>query len=94
VANESKPSDPGSRSVGEASTWRQPPGTVIWAEIVAASATIPAQIDHWHDSRVRRPRTEPGDGHGVFNKAVDQWLPDVLRFLQRWLSSTESRGTV
>jgi dienelactone hydrolase len=28
----------------------------------------------------------PGDGHGVFNKAVDLWRPDVERFLARWTS--------
>ena len=28
----------------------------------------------------------PGDGHGVFNKAVDLWRPDVERFLSRWAS--------
>ena len=27
----------------------------------------------------------PGDGHGVFNKAVDLWRPDVARFLNRWV---------
>jgi len=26
----------------------------------------------------------PGDGHGIFNKAVDLWRPDVERFLSRW----------
>ena len=54
-----------------------------------------AARDKPHETRIYgRLGTEPGDGHGVFNKAVDQWLPDVLRFLQRWLSSTESRATV
>jgi len=28
----------------------------------------------------------PGDGHGVFNKAVDLWRPDIERFLARWTS--------
>jgi len=27
-----------------------------------------------------------GDGHGVFNKAVDLWRPDIERFLSRWTS--------
>ena len=39
-----------------------------------------------HETRIYgRLGTESGDGHGVFNKAVDQWLPDVTRFLARWL---------
>jgi dienelactone hydrolase len=39
-----------------------------------------------HETRIYgRLGTEPGDGHGVFNKAVEQWLPDVTRFLARWL---------
>ena len=28
----------------------------------------------------------PGDGHGVFNKAVTLWRPDVERFLGRWVT--------
>ena len=44
-----------------------------------------------HETRIYgRLGTEPGDGHAVFNNAVDQWLPDVLRFLQHWLSTAES----
>jgi carboxymethylenebutenolidase len=40
-----------------------------------------------HETRVYgRIGTDPGDGHGVFNKAVDWWLPDVLRFLSRWVN--------
>jgi len=27
----------------------------------------------------------PGDGHGVFNKAVGLWRPDLDRFLSRWV---------
>jgi dienelactone hydrolase len=39
-----------------------------------------------HETRVYgRIGTEPGDGHGVFNKAVDWWLPDVVRFLDHWV---------
>ena len=26
-----------------------------------------------------------GDGHGVFNNAVDVWRPDIERFLSRWV---------
>ena len=45
-----------------------------------------------HEVRIYGPLGEtPGDGHGVFNKAVEQWLPDVVRFLDRWLSPTANR---
>ena len=40
-----------------------------------------------HETRIyERIGSEPGDGHGVFNKAVDLWQPDVTRFLAQWLS--------
>ncbi len=29
--------------------------------------------------------TAHGDGHRVFNKAVDLWAPDARRFLTRWM---------
>lgn len=39
-----------------------------------------------HETRIYgRLGSEAGDGHGVFNKAVDLWLPDVTRFLAHWL---------
>jgi dienelactone hydrolase len=39
-----------------------------------------------HETRIYgRIGTERGDGHAVFNKAVDWWLPDVVRFLRRWV---------
>ena len=45
-----------------------------------------------HEIRIYGPLgSEPGDGHGVFNKAVDRWLPDVVTFLERWLGRVSSR---
>jgi hypothetical protein len=39
-----------------------------------------------HETRVYGPiGTERGNGHGVFNNAVDVWAPDVRRFLDRWM---------
>jgi dienelactone hydrolase len=35
----------------------------------------------------------PGDGHGVFNKAVELWRPDVERFLSRWVSTVGCLAT-
>jgi hypothetical protein len=38
------------------------------------------------ETRIYQPLgTERGNGHGVFNKAVDLWSPDVRRFLERWV---------
>jgi dipeptidyl aminopeptidase/acylaminoacyl peptidase len=40
-----------------------------------------------HEVRIYGPiGTAPGEGHGIFNIAVELWLPDVLRFLRRHLS--------
>ena len=42
-----------------------------------------------HETRVYGPiGTERGNGHGVFNNAVDLWAPDVRRFLTRWMAPT------
>jgi dienelactone hydrolase len=41
-----------------------------------------------HETRIYQPiGTGPGDGHGVFNNAVELWSPDVRRFLDRWMGS-------
>ena len=39
-----------------------------------------------HETRVYGAiGTEPGDGHAVFNNAVELWAPDVRRFLSHWM---------
>jgi carboxymethylenebutenolidase len=43
-----------------------------------------------HETRIYEPiGTERGDGHGVFNNAVELWSPDVGRFLARWMQEVE-----
>ncbi len=45
-----------------------------------------AALEKQHETRIYQPLgTERGNGHGVFNKAVDLWSPDVRRFLARWV---------
>jgi dienelactone hydrolase len=45
-----------------------------------------AALEKQHETRIYQPLgTERGNGHGVFNKAVDLWSPDVRRFLGRWV---------
>jgi dienelactone hydrolase len=45
-----------------------------------------AALEKHHETRIYQPLgTERGNGHGVFNKAVDLWSPDVRRFLGRWV---------
>ena len=48
-------------------------------------ATLAANGKPHQSAIYDRLGTEPGDGHGVFNKAVRWWLPDVVRFLERWV---------
>jgi dienelactone hydrolase len=41
-----------------------------------------------HETRIYQPiGAQRGDGHGVFNKAVSLWKPDVERFLARVLET-------
>jgi dienelactone hydrolase len=45
-----------------------------------------ASLGKPHEIRIYPPiGTERGNGHGVFNNAVDLWSPDVRRFLARWM---------
>ena len=45
-----------------------------------------ARLGKPHETRIYQTIGEqPGDGHGVFNKAVWLWRPDVERFLKQWL---------
>jgi dienelactone hydrolase len=55
------------------------PTYVLGGELAAAGKA--------HEVRVYGPiGTEHGNGHAVFNNAVDLWEPDVRRFLARWMS--------
>ena len=47
-----------------------------------------AAFEKPHETRIYQPiGTERGNGHGVFNNAVDLWAPDVRRFLSQWMST-------
>jgi hypothetical protein len=46
-----------------------------------------AQLGKPHETRIYQPGAQRGDGHGVFNKAVPLWKPDVERFLARALGT-------